>query len=100
MAAALHLRGAQVTVYDPQAGDTARSSFPTLGYATSIDEAVTGADVVLVLTEWDEFLDADPAHLASLAAARQRHRRPRQARRCAVAAMPGWTFRGLGRTAA
>ena len=55
VAAALHLRGAQVTVYDPQAGDTARSSFPTLGYATSVDEAVEGTDVVLVLTEWDEF---------------------------------------------
>ena len=31
VAAALHLRGAQVTVYDPEAGDTARAMFPTLG---------------------------------------------------------------------
>ena len=51
-------------VYDPQAGDTAQASFPTLGYATSVDEAVDGADVVLVLTEWDEFVDAEPARLA------------------------------------
>ncbi|MFC8193769.1 UDP-glucose dehydrogenase family protein, partial [Cellulomonas sp. NPDC057328] len=29
VAAALHLRGAQVTVYDPEAGDTARRLFPT-----------------------------------------------------------------------
>ncbi|MBO9556369.1 UDP-glucose/GDP-mannose dehydrogenase family protein [Cellulomonas sp.] len=99
VAAALHLRGAQVTVYDPQAGDTARASFPTLGYATDVEEAVEGADVVLVLTEWDEFLDAEPARLASLT------RRPHvidargrlDARRWTDA---GWSFAGLGRTAA
>jgi UDPglucose 6-dehydrogenase len=99
VAAALHLRGAQVTVYDPQAGDTARSSFPTLGYATSVDEAVEGADVVLVLTEWDEFVDAEPARLAALtqqpsvidARGKLDAARWREA---------GWTFRGLGRAAA
>ncbi|GEK21086.1 UDP-glucose dehydrogenase family protein [Cellulomonas xylanilytica] len=99
VAAALHLRGAQVTVYDPQAGDTARSSFPTLGYATSVDEAVEGADVVLVLTEWDEFVDAEPARLAQLtqqpslidARGKLDAARWREA---------GWTFRGLGRAAA
>jgi UDPglucose 6-dehydrogenase len=58
VAAALHLRGAQVTVFDPQAGDTARKSFPTLSYATSIEEAVEGSDVLLVLTEWSQFVDA------------------------------------------
>jgi UDPglucose 6-dehydrogenase len=99
VAAALHLRGAQVTVYDPQAGDTARSSFPTLGYATSTDEAVAGSDVVLVLTEWDEFLDAEPVHLASLA----QHASVIDARGKLDSARwrdAGWTFRGLGRTAA
>ncbi len=96
VAAALHLRGAQVTVFDPQAGDTARSSFPTLAYATSIDEAVEGADVVLVLTEWDEFVRADPAHLAALTA----HPRMIDARGRLDAATwraAGWTFKGLGR---
>lgn len=99
VAAALHLRGAQVTVYDPEAGDTARASFPTLGYATSAEEAVEGADVVLVLTEWDEFVGAEPAKLAALthnanvidARGKLDPQRWRQA---------GWSFRGLGRTAA
>ncbi|WP_421741650.1 UDP-glucose dehydrogenase family protein [Cellulomonas sp.] len=99
VAAALHLRGAQVTVYDPQAGDTARSSFPTLGYATGVEEAVEGSDVVLVLTEWDEFTDAEPARLAELthqpavidARGKLDAARWREA---------GWTFRGLGRAAA
>jgi UDPglucose 6-dehydrogenase len=99
VAAALHLRGAQVTVYDPQAGDTARSSFPTLGYATGVAEAVQGTDVVLVLTEWDEFVDAEPTRLAALT----HHPSVIDARGKLDAAKwrnAGWTFRGLGRAAA
>jgi len=99
VAAALHLRGAQVTVYDPEAGDTARATFPTLGYVTSVEEAVEGSDVVLLLTEWDEFLRVEPARLAALthaprvidARGRLDPTRWREA---------GWQFQGLGRWAA
>ncbi|GIG23872.1 UDP-glucose dehydrogenase family protein [Cellulomonas denverensis] len=98
VAAALHLRGAQVTVFDPQAGDTARRSFPTLSYATSVEEAVEGTDVVLVLTEWEQFTAADPAALASLTAAPRvidaRGKLDPAAWRGA-----GWEFAGLGRSA-
>jgi UDPglucose 6-dehydrogenase len=99
VAAALHLRGAQVTVFDPEAGDTARRSFPTLSYATSIEEAVEGTDVVLVLTEWDEFANADAAKLAPLATTA----RVVDARGKLDPARwrdAGWQFAGLGRTAA
>ena len=99
VAAALHLRGAQVTVFDPQAGDTARKSFPTLSYATSIEEAVEGSDVLLVLTEWSQFVDAHPEKLASLA----KVARVIDARGKLVPAewrSAGWQFRGLGRAAA
>ena len=68
VAAALHLRGAQVVVHDPEALQTAMALFPTLGYAESIERAVTGADLVLVLTEWPQFTEADPVALAALAA--------------------------------
>ncbi|RKR74014.1 UDPglucose 6-dehydrogenase [Frondihabitans australicus] len=68
VAAALHLRGAQVLVVDPEASQTAQRSFPTLSFADSLDEAVTDADVVLLLTEWPVFVNADPTHLAELAA--------------------------------
>jgi UDPglucose 6-dehydrogenase len=99
VAAALHLRGAQVTVYDPEAGDTARRSFPTLSYATSVDEAVEGTDVVLVLTEWDQFVTADPDRLAGLTNAPRvidaRGKLDPDRWRDA-----GWEFAGLGRTAA
>ncbi|MGV8977103.1 MAG: UDP-glucose dehydrogenase family protein [Cellulomonas sp.] len=99
VAAALHLRGAQVTVFDPQAGDTARRSFPTLSYATSIEEAVEGSDVLLVLTEWSQFVDAHPEKLASLAHVA----RVIDARGKLIPAewrSAGWQFRGLGRAVA
>ncbi|MBF0686366.1 MAG: UDP-glucose/GDP-mannose dehydrogenase family protein [Cellulomonas sp.] len=99
VAAALHLRGAQVTVYDPEAGDTARRAFPTLGYGTSVDEAVEGSDVLLVLTEWKQFVEADPQRLAGLT------RTPRVIdARGKLAAdrwrAAGWEFTGLGRLTA
>jgi UDPglucose 6-dehydrogenase len=99
VAAALHLRGAQAIVFDPEAGDTARRSFPTLSYADSLEEAVTGADVVLMLTEWPEFVNSDAARLAALA-----HRASIiDARNCLDAGLwtaAGWDVRTLGRAPA
>ncbi|WP_298992065.1 UDP-glucose/GDP-mannose dehydrogenase family protein [uncultured Pseudokineococcus sp.] len=96
VAAGLHLRGAQVVVYDPEAGETSRRMFPTLTYGTSTEEAVTDADVVLVLTEWPAFRQADPTQLLALT-------RPGatviDARNCLPAdawRQAGWTYRGLG----
>jgi UDPglucose 6-dehydrogenase len=97
VAAALHLRGAQVTVFDPQAGDTARRDFPTLAYADSVEEAAISADAVLVLTEWDVFRDYDPSRLNDVV----RTRRIIDARNCldrATWVAAGWQYRALGRT--
>jgi len=60
VAGQVQLQGATVTAYDPKATENARSLFPTLHYAESAADACAGADVVLVLTEWDEFLTLDP----------------------------------------
>ena len=49
-----------MTVYDPQAMDNSRLVFPALAYATTVLEACDGADVVLVLTEWSQFVQLDP----------------------------------------
>lgn len=68
VAAALHLRGAQVLVVDPEATGTAQRLFPTLAFADTVEEAVADADAVLLLTEWPEFVSADPVALAALAA--------------------------------
>lgn len=63
VAGQLQLQGASVTVYDPKAVPNSRAIFPTLDYADSTLSACAAADVVLVLTEWDEFVALDPAVL-------------------------------------
>ncbi len=65
VAGMLQLNGAAVNVYDPKAMDNSRRVFPTLNYSTSVIEACDRADAVLVLTEWQEFLDLDPEQLAA-----------------------------------
>ena len=96
VAAALHLRGAQVVVYDPQAGGTAKRMFPTLGYAESMEDALAGADVTVVLTEWPEFVDADPVALRTIVSGRT----VIDARNCLDASAwnaAGWSVHGMGR---
>ena len=64
VAGMLQLNGATVNVYDPKAMENSQRVFPTLNYSTSVIEACERADAVLVLTEWSEFVDLDPAALA------------------------------------
>jgi UDPglucose 6-dehydrogenase len=59
----LHARGAEVFVYDPQAELPHRDGFVQV---SSAREAVTGADIVLHLTEWPEFRYLDPDQLGTL----------------------------------
>ena len=66
----LHGLGAEVTVYDPAAAENARKAWPELNYAPSVLAAATGADIVLLLTDWPEFAAIDPDQLASVTAAR------------------------------
>ncbi|MGO4396653.1 UDP binding domain-containing protein, partial [Variovorax sp. M-6] len=91
----LHQSGARVTVFDPKAMENARRSYPDLAYANSLEEAVTGAEIVAVLTEWDIFRRADPAALGELVQLRNivdgRHALDAVAYRAA-----GWDYRALG----
>jgi UDPglucose 6-dehydrogenase len=95
----LYLEGATVVVYDPEANSNAHRVYPDLDYASSLEEAVDGAEVVLLLTEWDEFRDADPAALGFLVSERRiidaRNVLDVDAYRSA-----GWELRALGRSAA
>ena len=96
VAGQLQLQGAAVRVFDPKAMDNARRLFPTLHYAGSVAQAVEAADVVLHLTEWQEFAELDPAELKTLV--RQpilvdgRHTLDPVTWRDA-----GWVYRGMGR---
>ncbi len=92
----LHAEGAAVCVYDPEATDNARAAAPALTYATSVEEALRGADVVLLLTDWPEFTQLDPRWAATLVR-----------RRCIIDGrnrldhdrwrLEGWAIQGVGR---
>jgi len=88
--------GAVVTVFDPKANANASKRFPNLRYASSIDECLSGAEIVLHLTEWKEFRAIDPNSAKKLVARTNiidgRNALDRQAWENA-----GWHFRALGR---
>jgi len=54
-------RGAQVIAYDPVARDEAEKILPQIEYAVDEYEAANGADVLVFVTEWNQFraLDMD-----------------------------------------
>lgn len=98
VAGLLQLNGATVNVYDPKAMENSQRLFPTLNYSTSVPEACDRADAVLVLTEWREFLDLDPAALAETV----RSRVVVDGRNCLDVARwsaAGWQVYALGRAA-
>ena len=99
VAGMLQLNGAGVTVYDPRAMENSQRVFPTLTYCTSVQEACEDADVVLVLTEWREFVDLQPDSLAGTV----RSRVIVDGRNCLDRALwtgAGWAFHSLGGRAA
>jgi UDPglucose 6-dehydrogenase len=96
VATRLHQQGAAVTVYDPAAMANARVRYPDLAYADSAIEAARGADIVLHLTEWQEFRDMAPEELSAVVAERNivDGRNALDPDRWRTA---GWTYRALGR---
>ncbi len=96
IAGQLHLRGAEVTIHDPKAGDTARAEFPTMRYADDPVEACRDADLVMHMTEWPQFREVDIEAVSAIVARKQlldgRNILDLSAWRDA-----GWTARGLGR---
>ena len=96
---AVRLRGlgAWVTVTDPQAIANAERIHPQLDFVADRDEALRGADVVVVVTEWDEYRrDLAPEHAASLVSSPVIV----DGRNCLDASAwraAGWTYHGMGR---
>jgi UDPglucose 6-dehydrogenase len=95
----LRAEGANVVVYDPEAMTNAKAVYPQLTYAPTFAECVKDADVVVLLTEWQKFREADPEMMGELVARRAivdgRHALDADAYRAA-----GWEYRALGRPAA
>ena len=66
VACRLVLEGARVAVTDPQAIETSRRIAPSLDYRADVLDAAIGAEVLLVLTEWSEYQQLDPAAIGAL----------------------------------
>ncbi|MGV0853549.1 UDP-glucose dehydrogenase family protein [Mycolicibacterium phlei] len=60
VAAAMHLKGADVRVHDPRAIANAKAMFPTLTYCDTVEDACRNVDLVVIATEWDEYCSIDP----------------------------------------
>ena len=67
VAPALIAAGATVQAFDPEAMDEAKKLLPDVVFKTGPYEAVEGADVVVILTEWDQFRALDLARVKNLA---------------------------------
>jgi UDPglucose 6-dehydrogenase len=95
VAMTLHNQGAIVSVYDPAANANARAVFPALRYAESAPAAALRADLILHLTEWDEFRALDPYEVANRVTCKRivDGRNTLDADKWRSA---GWTFRALG----
>jgi UDPglucose 6-dehydrogenase len=88
--------GAEVVATDPEGVENARMRHPQLDFTTSTREALTGADLVVLVTEWREYRALDPVETGRLVAERRiidgRNVLDLDAWRAA-----GWQVRGLGR---
>ncbi len=96
VAAQMQLQGASVVVTDPQAVENAQRKWPDLRYSETAEEAAAGADLVLLLTEWDQYKSLDPVSFGAVVG----HRRMLDGRNAldpAAWRAAGWTYRALGR---
>jgi UDPglucose 6-dehydrogenase len=66
----LRLAGAAIKVYDPQGMDTARGVLGEVEYCESAMGCCTGADCIVLTTEWKEFLSLDFEAVAKVARGR------------------------------
>lgn len=88
--------GAHVIATDPEGIPNSINKHPQLGFATDTADALHLADVVVLVTEWDEYRNLDPVEVSKLARGRViiDGRNVLDANLWAAA---GWTYRGMGR---
>src|SRR5229473_5653701 len=60
---ALQAGGARIVAFDPEGMSEAGKLLPKITFARTAYEAATGADVLVVITEWHEFRGLDPRRI-------------------------------------
>ena len=88
--------GADVVVTDPEGIDNARARHPQLQYSNATDEALRHADLVVLVTEWPEYVGLDPAHVREIARG-STVIDGRNALDAAAWKAAGWRYVGMGR---
>lgn len=58
--------GAQIKAYDPQAMENAKAIFGDIEYAKNAYEVAAGSDVLVIITEWEEFKNLDLSKIKKL----------------------------------
>jgi UDPglucose 6-dehydrogenase len=59
-------RGASIKAYDPVAMDEAKNCLPEIEYAIDEYDAISGADMLVIITEWNQFRALDMEKVKSL----------------------------------
>jgi UDPglucose 6-dehydrogenase len=99
VAVAMGNAGAEVVVHDPKALVNAERVYPHLAYVPDLAQALAGAELVILGTEWREYRELDPATIADVVVGRHviDARNALDPERWRAA---GWTYRALGRPTA
>ncbi|GAA4061059.1 UDP-glucose dehydrogenase family protein [Agromyces indicus] len=97
VAARLHGLGALVRATDPHGIANARLRHPQLDYVEAAEAALRDADLAVLVTEWREYRDLEPAAVAALMA-EPRIIDARNVLDPAAWRAAGFAYRGLGRS--
>ena len=62
---ALRDAGARIRAFDPEGMEAAQPLLDNIEFAKSADDAIAGADAMVLITEWNEFRALDPARMKS-----------------------------------
>ncbi len=62
----LHEKGARIQAHDPQGMEEAKKLFPECFYVNNVYEAATGADALVLMTEWNQYRAIDLERVKSL----------------------------------
>ena len=99
VAVAMSNAGADVVVHDPKGLANAERVYPHMTYEADLPTALTGAELVVLGTEWREYRELDPAILDGVVAGKHviDARNALDPERWRAA---GWSYRALGRPTA
>lgn len=99
VAVAMSNAGADVVVHDPKGLANAERVYPHMTYEADLPSALTGAELVVLGTEWREYRDLDPMTLDGIVAGKHVID-ARNALDPARWRAAGWSYRALGRPTA